>query len=119
MKKIAVLFLGLVLVGNVFAFDFGKVEEVWDKSMDIAITELDNLKDSDIPRAEDVEAKVNNEMYITELESKARQLEIEVRLLKKDKDKLEERNKELELYILELEYIKKQYDSLRYKSLYE
>ena len=118
MKKIIGLFLGLVLVSNVFALDFGKVEEVWDKSMDIAITELDNL-DFDIPRAEDVEAKVNNEMYVTELESKVTQLEAEVRLLKREKDKLEERNKELELYILELEYIKKQYDSLRYKSLYE
>ena len=118
MKKIIVLFLGLVLVGNVFALDFGKVEEVWDKSMDIAITELDNL-DFDIPRAEDVEAKVNNEMYVTELESKVTQLEAEVRLLKGEKDELKERNKELELYILELEYIKKQYDSLRYKSLYE
>ena len=118
MKKIIVLFLGLVLVGNVFALDFGKVEEVWDKSMDIAITELDNL-DFDIPRAEDVEAKVNNEMYVTELESKVTQLEAEVRLLKREKDNLKERNKELELYILELEYIKKQYDSLRCESLYE
>ena len=118
MKKIIGLFLGLVLVGNVFALDFGKVEQVWDKSMDIAITELDNL-DFDIPKAEDVEAKVNNEMYVTELESKVTQLKAEVRLLEKEKDKLKERNKELELYILELEYIKKQYDSLRYKSLYE
>lgn len=119
MKKIIGLFLGLVLAGNVFALDFGKIEKVWDKSMDIAITELDNLKDSDIPRAEDVESKVNNEMYITELESKVAQLEAEVSLLKKEKDKLEEENRELELYILELEYIKKQYDSLRYRSLYE
>ena len=118
MKRIIVLVLGLVLVGNVFAIDLGKVEEVWDKSLDISITELDNL-DSDIPRAEDVETKVDNEMYVTELESKVTQLEAEVRLLKKEKDNLEERNKELELYILELEYIKKQYDSLRYKSLYE
>ena len=118
MKRIIVLFLGLVLVGNVFALDFGKVEQVWDKSMDIAITELDNL-DFDIPKAEDVEAKVNNKMYVTELESKVTQLEAEVRLLKNEKDNLKERNKELELYILELEYIKKQYDSLRYKSLYE
>ena len=118
MKKIIVLVLGLVLVGNVFALDLGKVEEVWNKSMDIAITELDNL-DFDIPRAEDVEAKVDNEMYVTELESKVKQLEAEVRLLKKEKDKLKERNKELELYILELEYIKRQYDSLKYKSLYE
>ena len=102
MKKIIVLFLGLVLVGNVFALDFDKVEQVWDKSMDIAITELDNL-DFDIPRAEDVEAKVNNEMYVTELESKVTQLEAEVRLLKREKDELEKRNKELELYILELE----------------
>ena len=120
MKKIIGLVLGLVLVGNVFALDLGKVEEVWDKSMDIATAELDSLDlDFDIPRAEDVEAKVDNEMYVTELESKVTQLEAEVRLLKKEKDKLEKRNKELELYILELEYIKKQYDSLRYKSLYE
>ena len=118
MKKIIVLFLCLIGLTNVFALDFGKVEEVWDKSMDIAITELDNL-DFDIPRAEDVEAEVNNEMYVTELESQVAQLKAEVSLLKKEKDKLEKRNKELELYILELEYIKKQYDSLRYKSLYE
>ena len=118
MKKIIVLLLGLALVGNIFALDLGRVEEVWDKSMDIAITELDNL-DFDIPKAEDVEAEVNNEMYVTELESKVTQLETEVRLLNKEKNKLEKRNKELELYILELEYIKKQYDSLRYKSLYE
>ena len=118
MKKIIVLFLGLVLVGNVFALDLGKVEEVWEKSMDVATAELDNL-DFDIPRAEDVEAKVNNEMYVTELESKVKKLEAEVRLLNKEKNKLEKRNKELELYILELEYIKRQYDSLRYKSLYE
>ena len=119
MKKIIALLLGIVLVNSLFALDLGKVEEVWDKSMDIAITELDNLKDFDIPRAEDVEAKVNNEMYVTELESKVTQLEAEVRLLNKEKDKLKERNKELELYILELEYIKKQYDNLIYKSLYE
>ena len=120
MKKIIGLVLGLVLVGNVFALDLGKVEEVWDKSMDVAITELDNL-DFDIPRAEDVEAKVNNEMYVSELESKVTQLEAEVRLLEKEKekDRLKRRNKELELYILELEYIKRQYDSLRYDSLYE
>ena len=118
MKKIIGLVLGLVLVGNVFALNLGKVEEVWDKSIDIANTELDNL-DFDIPRAEDVEAKVDNEMYVTELESKVTQLKAEVRLLEKEKDELKERNKELELYILELEYIKKQYDSLRYKSLYE
>ena len=118
MKKIIVLFLGLVLVGKVFSLDLGKVEEVWDKSMDIAITELDNL-DFDIPRAEDVEAKVNNEMYVTELESKVTQLEAEVRPLKREKDNLKERNKELELYILELEHVKRQYDSLRYKSLCE
>ena len=89
MKKIIVLFLGLVLVGNVFALDFGKIEEVWDKSMDIAITELDNL-DFDIPRAEDVEAKVDNEMYITELESKVTQLEAEIRLLKRENSRLKE-----------------------------
>ena len=92
MKKIIVLFLGLVLVGNVFALDLGEVEEVLDKSMDIAITELDNL-DFDIPRAEDVETKVNNEMYVTELESKVIQLEAEVSLLKKEKDELVKENK--------------------------
>ena len=118
MKKIIVLVLGLALVSNIFALDLGKVEEVLNKSTDIANIELDNL-DFDIPRAEDVETKVNNEMYVTELESKVTQLEAEVRLLKKEKDELEQRNKELELYILELEYIKNQYDSLRYKSLYE
>ena len=118
MKKIITMLFLSLLVGSVFALDLGKVEQVWDKSMDIAITELDNL-DFDIPKAEDVEAKVNNEMYVTELESKVTQLEAEVSLLKKEKDKLKERNKELELYILELEYIKRQYDSLRYKSLCE
>ena len=118
MKRIIGFVLGLVVVGNAFALGFGKVEEVWEKSMDIANTQLDNL-DFDIPKAEDVEAKVDNEMYITELEIKVKQQEAEIRLLKKEKDKLTERNKELELYILELEYIKKQYDSLRYKSLYE
>ena len=119
MKKIIMgLVLSLLVFGKVFAFDFDKIEQVWDKSLDIANTQLDNL-DSDIPRAEEVQAKVNNDMYITELESKVLQLETEVSLLKKEKDKLEERNKELELYILELEYIKNQYDSLRYKSLYK
>ena len=118
MKRIIGLLLGLVLVGNVFALDFGKVEEVWEKSLDIANTQLDNL-DFDIPRAEDVEKEVDNDMHVTELEIKVKQLESEVRLLKREKDKLEERNKELEMYILELEYYKKQYDSLRYKSLYE
>ena len=53
MKKIIGLVLGLALVGNVFALDLGRVEQVWEKSMDIAITELDNL-DFDIPKAEDV-----------------------------------------------------------------
>lgn len=90
MKKIIGVVLGLVLVGNVFAFDFGKVEQVWEKSLDIAITELDNLKDSDIPRAEDVEAKVDNEMYITELEIKVKQLEAEIRLLEKENSRLKE-----------------------------
>lgn len=118
MKKIIMGLVLSLLVSSVFALDFGKVEEVWNKSMDVAITELDNL-DFDIPKAEEVEAKVNKEMYITDLESKVIQLEAEVRLLKKEKDNLEKRNKELELYILELEYIKRQYDSLRYKSLYE
>ena len=118
MKKIIGLVLGLVLVGNVFAFDFDKVEKVWEKSLDIANTQLDNL-DFDIPRAEEVQAKVDKEMYITELECKVAKLDAEVSLLEKEKDELEKRNKELELYILELEYIKNQYDSLRYKSLYE
>ena len=49
------------IVGNAFALDLNQVEEVWDKSMDIAITDLNNLKDFDIPRAEEVETKVNNE----------------------------------------------------------
>lgn len=93
MKKIIGFVLGLVVVCNVFALDLGKVEEVWDKSMDIAITELDNLKDFDIPKAEEVEAKVNNEMYITELESKVAQLEAEVSLLKKEKDELVKENR--------------------------
>lgn len=118
MKKVIVLFLSLLVFGNVFALDFDKVEQVWEKSLDIANTQLNNL-DFDIPKAEEVEAKVDKEMYITELEIKVKQLEAEVRLLEKEKDKLKERNKELELYILELEHIKKQYDSLRYRSLYE
>ena len=92
MKKIIVLFLGLVLVGNVFALDFDKVEQVWEKSLDIANTQLDNL-DFDIPKAEDVEKKVNNDMYITELESKVAQLEAEVSLLKKEKDELVKENR--------------------------
>ena len=117
MKKIIMGLVLSLLVSSVFAFDFGKIEQVWEKSLDIANTELDNL-DFDIPRAEDVKAKVDNEMYVTELESKVIQLEAEVSLLKEEKDNLEKRNKELELYILELEYIKEQYDSLRYKSLY-
>ena len=90
MKKVIGLVLGLFLVGNVFAFDFGKVEQVWNKSLDIANTQLDNLKDSDIPRAEDVEAKVNNDMYITELESKVLQLETKIRLLEKENNRLKE-----------------------------
>lgn len=96
MKKIIGLLLGLVLVSNIFALDFGKVEEVWDKSMDIAITELDNL-DFDIPKAEDVEAKVNSEMYVTELESKVAQLEAEIRLLKKENSRLKDLLKKYEL----------------------
>lgn len=119
MKKILMtLFLSLLVFGNVFALDFNKIEEVWDKSLDIANTQLDNL-DFDIPRAEDVNAKVDYEMYVTDLEIKVKQLEAEVRLLNREKDELEKRNKELELYILELEYIKRQYDSLKYKSLYK
>lgn len=89
-RNVLLLCLGLFLLNNIFAIDLNKVGQLFDKSMDIAITELDNLKDFDIPKAEDVEAKVNNEMYITELESKVKQLEAEVRLLKKEKDKLEE-----------------------------
>lgn len=89
MKKLIGLVLGLVLVGNISALDFDKIEQVWNKSMDIAITELDNL-DFDIPKAEDVEAKVNKEMYITELESKVAQLEAELNLLKKENSRLKE-----------------------------
>lgn len=96
MKKIIGLVLGLVLVCNVFALDFGKVEQVWEKSLDIANTQLDNL-DFDIPRAEDVEAKVNNDMYVTELESKVAQLEAEVRLLEKENSRLKELLKKYEL----------------------
>ena len=47
------------IVGNAFTFDLNS-EEVWEKPMDIAITDLNNL-DFDIPRAEDVEAKEDNE----------------------------------------------------------
>ena len=97
MKKIIGLVLGLVLVGNVFAFDFDKIEEVWNKSLDIATTQLDNLKDSGIPRAEDVEAKVNNDMYIIELESKVKQLEAEVGLLEKENNRLKELLRKYEL----------------------
>lgn len=93
MKRIIGLVLGLVLVNSLFALDFNKIEEVWDKSMDIASAELDNLKDSDIPKAEDVEKKVDKEMYVTELEIKVKQLETEVSLLKKEKDELEKENK--------------------------
>ena len=89
MKRIIGLLLGLFLVGNVFALDFDKIEQVWDKSMDIAITELDNL-DFDIPKAEDVEKKVNSEMYITELESQVAQLKAKVRLLEKENSRLKE-----------------------------
>ena len=97
MKKIIIGLVLSLLVSSVFALDFGKVEEVWDKSMDIASAELDNLKDFDIPRAEDVEAKVDNEMYITELESKVAQLEAEVRLLKRENSRLKELLKIYEL----------------------
>ena len=114
MKRIIALVLGLVLVGNVFALDFGKVEGVWEKSLDIANTQLDNL-DFDIPRAEDVEAKVNNEMYITELESKVKQQEAEIRLLEKENSRLKEL---LKIYELK-ENNENEEDSLRYKSLYE
>ena len=47
------------IVGNAFALDLNS-EEVWEKPMDIAITDLNNLY-FDIPRAEEVETKVNNE----------------------------------------------------------
>ena len=96
MKRIIGLVLGLVLVSNVFALDFGKVEQVWEKSLDIANTQLDNL-DFDIPKAEDVQAKVNNDMYITELEIKVKQLETEVRLLEKENSRLKELLKIYEL----------------------
>lgn len=88
MKKILSLVLMMMSVTAVFAIDLNKVGQLFDKSIDIAITELDNLKDFDIPKAEDVEAKVNNEMYISELESKVKQLEAEVRLLKKENSRL-------------------------------
>lgn len=87
-RNVLLLCLGLFLLNNIFAIDLNKVGQLFDKSMDIAITELDNLKDFDIPKAEDVEAKVNNEMYISELESKVKQLEAEVRLLKKENSRL-------------------------------
>ena len=96
MKRIIGFVLGLVVVGNVFALDFGKVEEVWNKSLDIATTQLDNL-DFDIPRAEDVEAEVDKEMYITELESKVKQQEAEIRLLEKENSRLKELLKMYEL----------------------
>lgn len=89
-RNVLLLCLGFFLLNNIFAIDLNKFGQLFDKSMDIAISELDNLKDFDIPKAEDVEAKVNNEMYISELESKVAQLEAEVRLLKREKDKLEE-----------------------------
>ena len=89
MKKIIGFVLGLVLVGNVFALDFGKVEQVWDKSLDIAITQLDNL-DFDIPKAEDVEKDVDKEMYITDLESKVTELEAKIRLLEKENERLKD-----------------------------
>lgn len=87
-RNVLLLCLGLFLLNNIFAIDLNKVGQLFDKSIDIAITELDNLKDFDIPKAEDVEAKVNNEMYISELESKVKQLEAEVRLLKKENSRL-------------------------------
>ena len=90
MKKIIMGLVLSLLVSNIFAFDFGKIEQVWEKSLDIANTELDNLKDSDIPRAEEVEAKVNNEMYIIELECKVKHLEVEVSLLEKENSRLKE-----------------------------
>lgn len=95
MKKILVVCLGLFLLNGLFALDLSKVEQVWDKSMDIAITELDNLKDFDIPKAEEVQAKVDNEMYISELESKVVQLEAEINLLKNEKDELLKKNRSL------------------------
>ena len=89
-RNVLLLCLGLFLLNNIFAIDLNKVGQLFDKSMDIAITELDNLKDFDIPKAEDVEAKVNKEMYISELESKVAQLEAEIRLLKRKNSRLEE-----------------------------
>lgn len=89
MKKITVLFLGLFLINGLFALDLSKVEQVWDKSMDIAITELDSLN---IPKAEEVQVKIDNEMYVSELESKVIQLEAEVNLLKEDLRKEKRKN---------------------------
>ena len=92
MKKMLITLIMTLMIGlsNVFALDFDKVEQVWEKSLDIANTELDNL-DFDIPKAEDVEAKVNNEMYVSELESKVKQLEAKIRLLEKENSRLKER----------------------------
>ena len=92
MKKIIMGLVLSLLVSSVFALDLGKVEEVWNNSLDIATTQLDNL-DFDIPRAEEVEKKVDNDMRITELESKVKQLEAEVSLLKKEKEELIKENK--------------------------
>ena len=96
MKKIIGFVLGLALVGNIFALDFGKIEEVWNKSLDIATTQLDNL-DFDIPKAEDVEKEVNNEMYISDLESKVAQLEAKTKLLEKENERLKDLLKMYEL----------------------
>ena len=96
MKKIIGFVLGLALVGNIFALDFGKIEEVWNKSLDIATTQLDNL-DFDVPKAEDVEKEVNNEMYISDLESKVAQLEAKTKLLEKENERLKDLLKMYEL----------------------
>ena len=93
MKKILAICLGLFLVNGLFAFDLNKVGEVVEKSMDVAIIELDNLKDFDIPKAEEVEEKVNREMYVSELESKVIQLEAKINLLEKEKDELVKENR--------------------------
>lgn len=122
-KKILAVCLGLFLVNGLFALDLGKVEQVWDKSMDIAITELDNLKDFNIPKAEEVEAKVNREMYVSELESKVVQLEAEINLLKKEKDELVKDNERA--YTVnndlrdELEYYKQNRILYEYKRVIE
>ena len=123
MKKILAVCLGLFLINGLFAFDLNKVGEVVEKSMDVAIIELDSLKDFDIPKAEEVEAKVNREMYVSELESKVIQLEAKINLLEKEKDELEKENRRAfivnEDLRKELEYYKQNRILYEYKRVIE